>query len=205
MDLLIARIVLALAVILGMPKPAAASTVERLDLPQVTSRAEQIVRGRVLSTTAERLAEGVIVTRVEFLVSDALRGAGAGERLVFRVPGGEVGDEGLRIPGMPRFTADDELVLFLTRPTALGVRVPVGLGQGVLRLRRDAAGVLRVERDLGGVDLVDPADGEPADPQALPSDAWDVLRPLLARLVADDDARRAAARDEAPAPEDADR
>jgi hypothetical protein len=60
------------------------------------------------------------------------------------------------VPGLPELAAGEEVLLFLTRESANGWRMPVGLSQGKYRKVRDAQGRLRLEREHGELELYDP-------------------------------------------------
>ena len=146
---------------LALAGSALATVVEYLDLPGLVERAQIIAEGRCLSVRSERDPQGGIVTVVDLMVERGFRGSLPGDRVVFRMPGGELDDRSLIIPGMPRFEPDDEVLLFLTGPSSRDIRVPVGLGQGRLRILRDpVTGAKRLERSIAGLSLVG-ANGAP--------------------------------------------
>jgi hypothetical protein len=139
---------------------AGASVVVRADLAALVSNAERVVEGRCLSTRPVLDGAGNIATEVRLLVARGFKGAQAGTEIDFRIPGGEMGGEGLVLAGMPTFRAGEEVLLFLTVESHTGIRVPVGLGQGKFSVQRDAAtGAKRLARTMGGIQLVDPATG----------------------------------------------
>jgi Dual-action HEIGH metallo-peptidase len=80
---------------------------------ELVSAARAIVTGNVVSTHVRR---GVrIETVYEVAVEEWIKG-GAGSRTVSIVlPGGQLGDERLTVPGVPAFGAGDRVLLFLTR------------------------------------------------------------------------------------------
>lgn len=157
-------VVSALLALIALGGLASATLVVRLDLSELVARSSLIVEGRCLSVTGLRDPSGVLVTEVELLVDRGRRGARDGEILRFRLPGGELGGRRLVIPGLPSFAPGDEVFLFLTAPSSRGWRMPVGLGQGLYRLRRDpATGDRRLLRDLTGLELVDAVTGATVD------------------------------------------
>ena len=159
------RLLIALASLLVVAGLDAA-TVRRVDDAALVARAERIVEARVEKTRVLE-EDGVILTDVSVVVIRSLKGSDAGARWSFRVPGGELGDRGMKVPGMPRFAVDDELLLFLTAATHRGIRLPVGLGQGCWRLAADARTGRRVARpDLGGAEILDEDGHEVAGPGA---------------------------------------
>ncbi len=137
-----------------------ATVVQRLDLAGLVAGADVLVEGVCRSAEPVLDRHGLPATRVVVRVARAWRGAKAGEDLAFLVPGGEVGDRGLVIAGMPRFAKDEESILFLTAETHRGIRMPVGLGQGKLLVTRDpATGVKGLLRSTADLELVDPRTG----------------------------------------------
>ncbi|MBM3989006.1 MAG: hypothetical protein FJ294_13740 [Planctomycetes bacterium] len=166
-----------LALRLTRPSSLEAGTAVRLEIEQLAQRSELVVEGRVLSTRAFRDARGDV--RTEFLLSvDATY---AGEPLGtrrFELPGGVLADgSGTLIAGMPTLALGEDALLFLTGESASGLRVPVGLAQGKLRLVRDAAGRLGLLRDAAELTLLDPVSGASA-PSPAPAilDHADVVR-----------------------------
>lgn len=140
--------------------PADAGTTLRIDLEQAVERAELVVEGRVgpcvvrEATSASRGPR--IETRSTLAVSRSIYGD-AGAALELRLPGGVLPDgRGLVVPGLPSLKEGDEVVLMLSRPGTTGVRLPIGLAQGVLRVERAADGTPRaLVRDTSRQTLAD--------------------------------------------------
>lgn len=112
-----------------------------LGLPRMSELATQVVAG-----TVERM-EGTwnhdrsrIQTRITLRVERVLAGQ-AGERLVFRIPGGTVGETTVLVSEMPRFQMGEEVLVFLRGSRG---RLPsvVGGAEGKLPLTRDSDGTL---------------------------------------------------------------
>jgi|688.fasta_scaffold00952_26 hypothetical protein len=116
---------------------------------------EHALEGSVETVRSRRTPQGGIETEIRMRVLRRHQGRG-GVSETFRIPGGILPDgSGLLIPGMPRFTEGEELLLFLSAESQRGLRVPVGLDQGAWRIVRDAQGRKRLERPsapLAGVD-----------------------------------------------------
>jgi hypothetical protein len=116
-------------------------------------RATDVFVGTVKSTRAGWDKDHrIIETRVRIRVERRVKGA-RGRTVTVVVPGGIVGEIGMRRPGAAVFKAG-ERILLLAAPRPSGELRPVGLFQGKLRIRRDAA---------RGIDLVEapgPAWGE---------------------------------------------
>jgi hypothetical protein len=83
----------------------------------------------------------IIKTRVTFQVEDALFGTSSVLE-VFDFFGGELGDIGMAIAEMPKFSVGDRCVVFAYR--AQSINPIVGFTQGLMRVTRDRAGVERV-------------------------------------------------------------
>ena len=138
------------------------SVVVRLDLPGLVRRAEAVFEGKCLSTRPVLDGAGNVATAVTVRISRSFKGVPTGADVEFRIPGGERGEVGLLIPGMPGFAPGEEILVFLTPESWTGIRMPVGLGQGKFRVETDArTGEKKLARSLGGLDLVDPATGAP--------------------------------------------
>ena len=76
-----------------------------------------------------------------FRVTDPMLGTTSALE-VFEFLGGEVGDIGMAVEGMPRFAIGDRRVMFARR--ARSINPIVGFTQGLLQIRRDSSGVDRV-------------------------------------------------------------
>lgn len=154
------RTILTLLVAFGLLAGLRASTVLRLDWAGVLARAELVVEGRVESVSAALDDQGRIRSTLALRVDGALRGAAPGELLELTWPGGSFAGEGELLVGLPIPEPGDELLLFL-RPESRGLRLPVGLAQGVLRRWRHApTQQVFYTRHLGELSLVD-AQGAP--------------------------------------------
>lgn len=88
-------------------------------------RAENIVRGRVVSTRAAwNSGQTMIYTRVVIDVNTAWKGAKrADDTVALSIPGGEVGETGIWVEDMPQFMPGEEVVVFLESDGAGGERV----------------------------------------------------------------------------------
>jgi hypothetical protein len=177
---------------LAFAAPALATVVARLTFTEIVAASDRVVEGRVESTEAFRSPSGIVATRVQVAVERGFRGVKAGERLTFAVAGGELGRVGLVIPGMPRFEANERCILFLTAESSTGMRAPVGLGQGKLRVEVDEkTGVKRLTRSIGAVELLDVKTGKTAPAPAAESFDYAAFTAEVEKLVAADDAVRA--------------
>lgn len=85
--------------------------------PELVAEASQIVRARVTEVVSRKVPgpQGeVIKTFVTFEVTSALKAPERSDRITLEFLGGNVGDEGLVVPGMPSFEAGAEEFLFVT-------------------------------------------------------------------------------------------
>lgn len=183
------RWVLAAAAALALlPASGRSTTVERLTPEELVARSAAIVWGDVVSVRAEQAANGKgIFTHVEVAPRETLKGAPAPLESL-KLPGGEVGDVAYVVHGVPRFRTGEEVVLLVTdaHPRS-GVRVPVGLGQGVHRVSRPAHGPPIAARDTRDLHLV-----LPGVAGAQPGAREEVVLDDLLRGLRDEVARQAA-------------
>ena len=166
----------ALAAALLASLPAAATTSEALDMRELVRRADETVVATAVDSRVHRDGHRRIVTDVTLRVERALQGtARVGGRIVVRRLGGAIGDLGMRIEGEPSFEIGGRYLLFLRRLPGTGVLRPVGMSQGVMRVRRGGtagevvepgAQGLRLMRRTGGALVPAPA----ALPEARPLD-----------------------------------
>jgi len=113
------------------------------DFQTLVSEARTIVLGRIASLEPE-WTEGrhSIETLLSIDVEGTLKGS-AGDSIVVRVPGGQMGPYLSVMPGAPRFTEGEEVVLFLAGAPP---EVPhiLALSQGVFRVVRDQSTGARI-------------------------------------------------------------
>ena len=147
---------LALAMLsVPLASSAEATTLLQVDVPEMTLASEWVVRAKVSSVRSVDLrSEGRgIFTDVTLEMREVYRGDNVPSTYVLRLLGGEGDDHmALWIPGMPRFVAGEEVVLFL-EATSAG-HIPCGLGQGVWRILQTENGATWARRALGDVHLM---------------------------------------------------
>jgi hypothetical protein len=141
--------------------PAGATSLLRVEVPELSRKADAVVRGTVRRVESRWSADGRrIVTDVEIQVAETLKGA-PGSTVLVTQPGGRVGDIGQRVSGLASFAQGEEVVVFLQRrgKSAFSVR---GMAQGKFQVRRspDGKAVLAVPESTGDARLVDPATGK---------------------------------------------
>ena len=92
-----------------------------------------------------RWETGSIWTFAEFEVMETFKGSPP-RTLRVRLPGGRVAHLEMKVEGVPRFAAGDEVVLFIER-TSAGDYGLTSWAQGTFRVHRDAAGDSRLTQD----------------------------------------------------------
>ena len=145
-----------LAALIGAGADASATTVLQVDVAAMTGTSEWVVNARVLAVDDVdlRAQGGGLATDITLSIDEVYKGdATTPRRYVLRLPGGH-GRDGLAmvIPGMPRFTVGERVVLFLEK-TSRG-HIPCGLGQGVWRVRSDPHGRAWVEQSAQTLHMV---------------------------------------------------
>lgn len=125
--------------LLAVSIPAFSLTVLQLNLEQLTALSEKVFIGRCASVIQEKDSSGRPVQVITYDVEEMLKGEPAA-RVTFRQLG--LADEGSDLQGLggvttvgvfrelPRYTAGEEAVVFLSEESRLGLTAPVGLMQG---------------------------------------------------------------------------
>jgi hypothetical protein len=114
-------------------EPALAALAPPVTVEALARQADAVVRGKVEKRESRWAEDGRhIFTFVTVHVRKVWRGE-APERVVVRVPGGEVGDVGQRVDAAPAFDDGEEVVLFVNREDGDTYRVH-GLGLGKFRV-----------------------------------------------------------------------
>jgi len=144
--------VLALALVVAIDSPAEATVTEALSLRELVASASHVA---LVTCEGERTSwddRRRIVTDFSLRVEEVMKGSAAvGGTLTMRRLGGVIGDLGMRIEGEPALTHGTRYLVFLR--SFGGVLRPVGMSQGVLRVRAHA-GAWIVEPGGGGLALV---------------------------------------------------
>jgi hypothetical protein len=145
--------VLAVVVLLGLSRTATPTSVVAPTFDELVARAESVFVARVVaerSTWVDSRAGRAIVTDVTFAIERTIKGPIYAERSL-EFLGGTVGDDTLRVSGMPEFHIGDRDVLFVSdsgRPAS----PLVGFMYGRFRVLRDVR---------SGVEVVRTHDGRP--------------------------------------------
>ena len=143
--------------------PANGSIVRALDLSELIAQSDRIVVGRVVLAEAFRRGDGTIATWYRVEVERELRSDAPTKddepEVIIQVLGGQIGDLGMRVEGEPTFSIGERAVIFMREGNQLAFR-PVGMAQGVMRIRMDAGdetvfqsreGLLLVRRGTDGL------------------------------------------------------
>lgn len=131
-----------------------AGTVQRFGLADLAERADVAFEGRVQSVRVLEPRPGRIETEY-VLREDAVHIGESCPVRVVRLPGGVMPDgRGLVLAGMPRLAAGEDVLLFLSRESSQGTRMPVGLAQGSLRVVTLESGAKRLVGSSAGLDFV---------------------------------------------------
>jgi hypothetical protein len=138
--------------VLALSVTAAGATQSRpVNIEEMTARATTIFAGRCLHVRVETDRKlGHDVTIATFRVDRSIKGNNGGT-ITVRMPWASLD----AVPaGVPSFARGDEVVLFLYGESALGMRAPVGLGQGRFRVLVDKQGGRMAINDVGNRNLM---------------------------------------------------
>jgi hypothetical protein len=149
---------------LTVPWIAAATTLERLSLDEMTAKATAIVRGRVTASWCAPRGS-LIYTHYRIQVSERWKGPAATEVEVV-VPGGSANGVRQSFAGTPKLTEGAEYVLFLWTGSS-GLTHILGFTQGVFDLKRDASGAVIAVRAATSETLLDPTSERPVNEEPL--------------------------------------
>jgi hypothetical protein len=144
---LIKNLLVALALFTAAGQLDASSVVD-VNFDQLSRASDRVVAGEVVSVVADRDANGYIYSTVTIRVAEAVPQELVGTDYTFRMVGGELDDASTYIQGMPRFTAGDGVVLFLTETPDSVLGPTVGLWQGVFFVDTDSSAISDHERQL---------------------------------------------------------
>ncbi|MAF67555.1 MAG: hypothetical protein CMJ84_18105 [Planctomycetes bacterium] len=158
--LALAALFLSAAVVwLRAPDRIDAGTAVHMDITELVDQSDLVLEGRVIDRNVRQDSRGRIETTYRIAVERTFWGPDQILRRV-RIPGGVLPDgRGLLLPGMPGIDKGEDVLLFLSRAGATGIRVPVGLAQGKFRVLTSLDGSRRLVRDQGELSLVDPTSG----------------------------------------------
>ena len=131
--------VVAVLFLLGLPANSAnGSIVQGLELPELVSHADRIVLGRVLFSESFQRPDGQIGTWHRIAVEREIRGVAPDEHeVIVETLGGHIGDIAMRVEGEPSFRVDERVLVFIRDGGPYTAFRPVGMGQGVMRVRME--------------------------------------------------------------------
>lgn len=134
---LVAGALLGLGAPIVAPIPTAhATTIAPLTIEQMTDGATWIVRGVVTETWTEIDTRGHVWTRARVQVGDVLKGPEATTELIVDTLGGEYAGETTWVEGAARFSADEEVLMFLDTIRHGERLTPLGMFTGKYTIRR---------------------------------------------------------------------
>lgn len=147
----------AIGVVLGallMSSPADGSVLQALDLDELVGHSERIVLGEVLFSESFERSDGTIGTWHRIRVERDVRGNAADEgEVIVETLGGSIGDIAMRVEGEPSFAVGERVIVFIHEGGPYAAFRPVGMGQGVMRIRLEQ-GVETVTQTRSGMVLM---------------------------------------------------
>ena len=146
---------LAALLMVGLPtSPANGSIVQGLELQELVAHADRIILGRVLFSESFQRADGQLGTWHRIAVEREIRGSAPDEQeVIVETLGGEMGDIAMRVEGEPSFRVGERVLVFVRDGGPYTAFRPVGMGQGVMRVRMEQ-GVQTVTQSREGLMLV---------------------------------------------------
>ena len=134
--------------------PSDASIVQALELEELVQRSDRIFLGRVAFSESFEYPNGQIGTWHRIVVERHIRGTLTDDQeVVVETLGGVIGDLGMRVEGEPQFTVGERVLVFARDGGTLQAVRPVGMGQGVMRVRTQA-GIDHVRQTRAGMVLM---------------------------------------------------
>jgi hypothetical protein len=143
-----------LLAVLVVASPANGSVVQALELQELVAHADRIVLGRVLFAESFRRPNGQLGTWHRIAVERELRGSAPdAQEVVVETLGGQIGDIAMRVEGEPSFTVGERVLVFMRDGGPYTAFRPVGMGQGVMRVRTEQ-GIETVRQNREGLMLM---------------------------------------------------
>ena len=140
-----------------------ATTVDQLSFDSLCETSAKIAHVKCVASKSI-IAEDGVRTETRFQIFEKIKGE-LGKEIVIALPGGQVGDLRVTVPGMPAFREGEETVLFLSGPDGTGSPWPVGLDQGCYKVLSEASGEWAVHLQLGATPIPDGPLFKPASSQ----------------------------------------
>jgi len=146
-----------------------------MSLRDLAKNSDTIVLARVEGETARYDANKEIYTYITLRVLDPVKGmkadhgknAPSGEIITVRQIGGVVDNIASIVPGMPKFSKGEEVVVFLSKKDSAGYPWVMGLQQGKYSVVTDEQGMRHVRNELEDLGLMN-SDGSMAEAKAAP-------------------------------------
>lgn len=132
------RVLLVIVMLCAAP-PLAATVVLPADFQTIVNGSQIIVYGRVAAVRTEWTPDRRRIESIVTVAAGSYLKGGPGERVTFRVEGGQIGRYKSVTIGAPEFAVGDEAVFFLTSRGPSVSRI-FGMGQGVFRVRVEPSG-----------------------------------------------------------------
>jgi len=172
---------------LAAPRPAGATTLRRMDLPDLVAHSQRVVHARAVSNRVYwDPTHSQIYTDTVFETIGEAKGSGP-KKLTITQLGGRIDPLEMLVDGTPTFRAGEEVVLF-AEPRPGGNHMIVGLSQGVMRVSTDPTTGERVA--IGEVpEAVSFVGGRPVRSAAKLDDLMDEVRQLAGGGAANRPAR----------------
>jgi hypothetical protein len=143
-----------LLALLVIASPSNGSVVQGLELEELAAEADRIVLGRVLFSESFLRRDGQIWTWHRIEVEREIRGNAPDEdEVIVETMGGRIGDIGMRVEGEASFQMGERVLVFVHGGGPYTAFRTVGMGQGVMRVRREK-GVDTVRQSREGLMLV---------------------------------------------------
>lgn len=170
------------ALLAAITAPAGAAMILKMNLAQLTDRADAIFRGEVLSAEPGKISIGggtLPTVTYRMRVDEAFKGAfeakeNASPEVEITMLGtlkstarsGSHARLTSSLPEVPKLNVGESYVLFTTAPGASGLRAPVGLGQGSFRIYAGANKNELAVNELNNAGLFDGAGSAQRSAQA---------------------------------------
>ena len=130
------------------------SVVQGLELRELVANADRIVLGRVLFSECFQRSDGTLGTWHRIQIEQDVRGnSGDEQEVIVETLGGHIGDIAMRVEGEPSFAVGERVVVFIRDGGPYSAFRPVGMAQGVMRVRMEQ-GVETVRQSREGLMLV---------------------------------------------------
>jgi len=124
---------------------------------EVAKKSEYIVLAQCTSSESKwNEQETFIFTYTTFSINEYIKGNSLGKEITLRIFGGQVGNQKLTAPDLPRFNEDEEVILFLRPKNEYGYDVLKSVMSGVLRIQIDeTTGKKIVSTKTTGIEMHD--------------------------------------------------